>query len=284
MNLILDAAQNYMRRGWYVIPVPFRKKGPVTKEWQKLRLEQEDLSRYFNGVSQNIGVLVGGPSAIYDGDMDCPEAVALAPYFLPETCTFGRKSAKRSHWIFHVPKESHRTITYALKRGEKILELRGTGGQTVFPPSVHPSGEKVEFHDCRDPVKISYAELKARFDRLAVATLFARAWPRVAGTRQACALALSGALLRSGLEDYEAVDFIEAVATVAGDPEVDARKGTVVRTKEKMALGGSVYGWPKVAELFGDDVVDKARLWLGVAKIRQEVAVDPTGEIVMDEP
>ena len=50
------------------------------------------LPEYFNGAEQNIGVLLGDPSGhTVDVDLDCPEALALAGWFLPPTgCKFGR--------------------------------------------------------------------------------------------------------------------------------------------------------------------------------------------------
>lgn len=43
----LEAARNYVRRGWSVVPVPFKKKRPVLKEWEQLRLGENDLGQYF---------------------------------------------------------------------------------------------------------------------------------------------------------------------------------------------------------------------------------------------
>ena len=98
----LDAAHAYLDRyGWHSIPVPHRKKRPILEGWQNLRLSEEDLPSYFNGHPRNIGVLLGEPSGgLLDVDLDCPEAIQLAPYFLPETLTFGRESKLRSHWLY----------------------------------------------------------------------------------------------------------------------------------------------------------------------------------------
>jgi tetratricopeptide (TPR) repeat protein len=42
---VLAAAQAYLQRGWCAIPVPFRSKGPVLRDWQNLRLGFELLGR-----------------------------------------------------------------------------------------------------------------------------------------------------------------------------------------------------------------------------------------------
>src|SRR5690606_32784070 len=72
----------------------------------------------------NVGVRLGEPSGwLVDVDLDCAEAIALAPMFLPPTATFGRLSKPRSHWLYiaagcrtRKPSRSH-------------VELRSTGSQ-----------------------------------------------------------------------------------------------------------------------------------------------------------
>jgi Bifunctional DNA primase/polymerase, N-terminal len=81
---VIDAARTYLARGWYSIPVPFRGKAPTITGWQDLRLDEAQLSVYFNGAPSNIGVLLGLPSGgLVDIDLDCREAIMLADRFLP---------------------------------------------------------------------------------------------------------------------------------------------------------------------------------------------------------
>jgi hypothetical protein len=79
----LDAVLAYIRQGFAVVPIPYRSKGPVLDEWQKLRITAEDAPNYFNGAPQNVGVILGSASGLTDIDLDCLEAIAAAPYFLP---------------------------------------------------------------------------------------------------------------------------------------------------------------------------------------------------------
>src|SRR4051812_29754833 len=93
---VLDEAAAYARKGWRVVPVPHRGKNPgdaYGPGWQKARLAEVDLPAHFPpGRPMNVGVLLGEPSGgLTDADLDSPEAVLLAPAFLPDTsCRFGR--------------------------------------------------------------------------------------------------------------------------------------------------------------------------------------------------
>jgi Bifunctional DNA primase/polymerase, N-terminal len=97
----LDFALEYLRRGWSPVPVPFRGKAPLDKGWPELAITEGIARRYFNGEAQNIGIKLGEPSGgLADVDLDCAEAIAAAPYFLPRTLCFGRASKPRSHWLY----------------------------------------------------------------------------------------------------------------------------------------------------------------------------------------
>ena len=103
-----DMARSYIDLGWSVVPVPFRTKFPTIKAWQNLEITKIDIPKYFDGRPQNIGVLLGEKSGgLVDIDLDSPEAVKLAPYFLPKTeAIFGRHSKPASHWLYNCPYNS----------------------------------------------------------------------------------------------------------------------------------------------------------------------------------
>src|SRR5690606_25217523 len=154
-------------------------------------------------------LLLGPASGIVDVDLDCEEAVALAPHFLPPTCTFGRASAPRSHYLYRV---AERSASRRYEIGDEVLleyrdaSEKGTPLQTMIPPSVHPSGERVLFDAGADPseiAEIGATELQARAERLAAAAALARLWPRRSGGRHKAALALATVLAKSGLSVTE---------------------------------------------------------------------------------
>ncbi len=106
-----------------------------------------------------------------DVDLDHPRAVELASQFLPATpLMFGRSGKPRSHWLYRVTgpvvTQKHRS-----KSAGMIVELRSTGTQTVFPPSVHPSGEAIQWVDEEaEPAEIGPDELLAACKSLADAS------------------------------------------------------------------------------------------------------------------
>lgn len=260
-----DAALLYVRRGWAPIPLSYMKKDVVTKEWQNLRITEATLSRYFNGHPQNIGVLLGEPSGgLLDVDLDAPEAVELAPYLLPATsCVFGRRGKPCSHWLYKAVSLPVDTAKFQDPEGKMLVELRSTGCQTVFPHSVHPSGEAIEWVLAEEPAPIEGKELRERVARLAAAALLARHWPQ-SGSRQEAALALSGGLLRTGWSVEAAGHFVRAVAIAAGDEETAKRAAASEYTAKRLNQDRAATGWPTLAALVGERVVERVRDWLGI--------------------
>src|SRR6266566_4884974 len=167
----LDAAQEYVSRGWQPIPVPHRSKKPVLNGWPDLRLSAADLARHFNGQPSNLGILLGEPSGgLVDADLDCAEALYLAPAFLPPTGScFGRTSKRRSHWLYVVT-TAVGTEKFVDSDGDTTLvELRSTGAQTIFPGSVHEGGESITWDEGGKPAAIDAATLRRAVADLAVA-------------------------------------------------------------------------------------------------------------------
>ncbi len=258
----LALALNYIGRGWAPIPIAHCSKAPSLTDWPALRVTADQATEYFSGGPQNVGVVLGEPSAgLTDIDLDTPEAVALAPHFLPETCTFGRKSKLRSHWLFNCP--GAKTAKFKDIDGTMLVEIRSTGAQTVFPGSTHVGGEAIEFDDDQDPAPIEVGELERVVRRLAAAALLARHWPADGGRNDA-ALALAGALLRGGWEDDEAEEFIEAVAEAASDEESSQRAACVRCTRQKLEENEPTTGMPRLRELVGETAAKRFSEWLNL--------------------
>ncbi len=274
-NMTMTAwALSYLAKGFSPTPVAFEGKNPILPEWQTLRLTQADIAAHFNGVPRNIGILLGEPSnGVVDIDLDVPEAVLLAPYLLnPTGWRFGRAGSPESHWLYKAsPLEP--TARFQDPDGTVLVEHRSTGAQTVFPPSVHESGELIWWAAFDRPATIDGKVLKRDVSRLAAATSLARNWPKPGG-RQEAALALAGGLLRAAW-DLEAVKiFIGAISKVAGDEESEKRVSAAAYTKGKQIAGEPTTGWPKLAELLGQSVVDKVCRWLQIESSSGGVTVN----------
>lgn len=264
---VLPVARTYLARGWRVVPVPYRRKAPTLTGWPTLRLDAGDLEQHFNGRPSNLGVLLGAPSGgLVDVDLDAPEAVALAPRFLPPTNSrFGRASKRRSHWLYLadplVPTEKFEDTTGDAPA--MLVEIRTTGCQTVFPGSVHESGEPVEWDEDGALARGPGATLREAVAQLAAASLLARYWP-AEGARHDAALAAAGVFAHGGADVAVAVRIIAAAAKYAG---ADEHRADVIDTYEQHKRGEPVTGGPHLAEVLrggGARVVALLRRWLGL--------------------
>jgi hypothetical protein len=138
------------------------------RDWQRLRIASDlHLVKVFGRAHTNIGIILGEPSGwIVDIDLDCDEAIRLAPRILPPTLMFGRPSKPCSHWLYRSRVEQTEKWQGAAdpttKKAPMLLEMRSSGGQTVLPGSIHPSGELISWHDgAVEPTEIAPAELRA---------------------------------------------------------------------------------------------------------------------------
>lgn len=268
---ILDTAQIYLKRGWQPLPIPHRSKNPNFPGWQKLQTTEAELTNHFNGTQKNIGVLLH--NGLTDIDLDSPEAVKIADYFLPKTASvFGRAGKPRSHRLFYCKDGKFEKFNNPFLISSKdeterknacIVELRtGDGLQTVFPGSTHESGESIEWQSDGEPLQTDAKTLRRATARLAAACLISKSW-RV-GIRQDLALALSGALLRNGFSEAETNNFVRAVCIAANDDEISERLNAVKATAENLRKKRNIYGFPRFIELTDKKLVETVCKWLGI--------------------
>ena len=285
----LEIALAYVARNWNPVPVAFRDKKPIAGEgWQSIRIDAANARRFFDGGPQNIGVQLGPTSSgLTDVDLDCREALIVAPYLLPQTdAIFGRSSKRCSHCLY-VTNLAETTDRAVLKfadpnDGEVLVELRIGGhehaAQTVFPGSVHVSGEPTAWEKGGDgePAEVDGLQLEYRVRLVAVAALFARAWPGVGGRHDA-ALVVGGFLARAGVSGVDCALMIEAISRAAGDPEWRDRLRAVKDAQRHQVTTGRAYGLPKLAEVLGEKTAVKAAEWLGYSEQAAEGETEPQG-------
>jgi hypothetical protein len=268
-----EAAARYLRYGMCPIPVPAGSKVPGYPGWPDLRLTPDTVDHYFPpGQPLNLGILNGAPSGnLLDVDLDCEAARLVAPHLLPHTpWVFGRKSSREAHWIYRTDRALDvAQEAYEDPFGQVLVEGRGSGGQTIFPPSTHPCGEGINWSGplSGGPAEVELAVLLRLVREVAAAALLAQHWPSK-GSRDKAALALSGGLTRAGWDEERVSRFVRAVAVAAGDEEARMRAGKAAPTARKQQDDKNTTGWPTLASLlgeFGREVVDLAREWLGLA-------------------
>jgi len=170
------------------------------RKWQDLRASIEYLPNLFHDGPQNLGLILGDDSGLADVDCDTVEAIVAACILLPLTkMVHGRSSKRASHYFFCCDPAIPLTQFKDPIDNKMIVELRclkkdgSVGLQTVVPPSIHPSGERIEFEPGGDgyPANIDADELHRAVARVAAAALLARHWPEK-GSRHNAMLALAG--------------------------------------------------------------------------------------------
>jgi hypothetical protein len=253
----LYAAREMLAADIFPLPIKQGTKRPaVEKGWTELRLTVDDLSEpQFFGNGNGIGILLGiKPRPIADVDIDCAEALVVASLIpLPKTDRiFGRLSNPHSHYLYELPGEFESESFKDPLRESKdehpvIIELRGKGGQTVVPPSIHPSGEQVAWERKGNYGKTTLEVLRRPVAKIASAALFVRYWPRGYETRHA----LAGMLARAAWTEEATAEFVCAVVSVVQPDNREAR-ADVRNCYARLERSEEVSGLPKLEELFGE--------------------------------
>lgn len=261
---------NWIRKhNFRPVPLHHQSKAALIRDYISLDYQppSDDLWRRDNyGVGCVTGPAHKGP---VDIDLDCIEAIKLAPFFLPHTpAIFGRKSKPRSHYIYRVDASAHDKKAFLDPVTKTcLLEIRADGGhQTVFPGSIHEdTGELIEWDttnlDPEVPV-IPADELAKACSRLAMACLVARhIW--MAGNHNEPTKFLSGTLFRLEWTQDDVERLIEALMAFDGDTD-KSRIPTVRNTYKKGLNGNKIAGSGVMRKhLQNDELCDRILEWAG---------------------
>jgi putative DNA primase/helicase len=202
-----DLIRYYDNEGIKQVRLDGRTRKPIDPDWQRKTIPLEEMEKHVRrdgGVGWQCGEVSGWLSA---ADMDWPEAMRLAPRFLPETLQGAKGDEEPSHSFYRSPGLGFKTFK-GLDNSE-IISLKasnnGRGHQVVVAPSVHPTKGPYHFVGGYNPAAIAEVdkdELRKRVGMLAVASLIARHLPpskeEGGGGRHELALALPGYMLRNG--------------------------------------------------------------------------------------
>src|SRR5262249_9100315 len=117
-----------------------------------------------------------------------------------------------------------------------------------------------------EPAPAGADDLVWRVRLVAAAALLVRYWP-AEGARHHAALALAGMLERAGWELEQGKTFLVAGATGAEDKEFKDRLRGAASTAQRIAAGNPATGAPTLAQIVGDEVVDRVREWLRLTSL-----------------
>lgn len=158
-NTLLAAALEYAALGWRVVPLHNLKsdgtctckngarcenpgKHPRPIGWQnEASNNAETVERWWRRWPlANVGVAMGQGSGLVDFECDSADEeqilIALFSGDFPVTACFS--SSRGRHWLFQWRPDLPGEATY--KIGKLVIRVGNRGAQSVFPPSLHPSG------------------------------------------------------------------------------------------------------------------------------------------------
>jgi predicted P-loop ATPase len=288
----LALALDLIARGIKPVPVKPGKKSPDIPEWPSLSITAENAAQYFCGGELNVGAIMGPRSGgLTDIDLDCAEAVALAPHFLPEThAIYGRAGKRKSHYLYtcHDP-DPKAWIKLLDENKATIVELRlgggGKGSQSMAPGSRHPSGEVYAWDEDGERGAFSCAQLKAADVKIAVGVVLMRHWPEESG-RHDTALGIGGFLARAGWTPDEIHHFVDVICRETGGEEwAHDHARTARESAVAFASGASeTRGYPWMAATFEEKVAKHVAKLVGYraseSKTSEGFEVDAQGRKV----
>jgi hypothetical protein len=258
-----------------VVPLHPVSKSAAVPNYTSSDYQSPDDALWYRNPGYGVG-LVTEDCGLIDVDLDCPEAVFFAERLLPPTDgIFGRPGKPRSHRLYLCldPLGFNRMAwTDSVTRGlakDVILELRGSGHQTVAPGSLHEgTGERITWANGKPPdgLPVHLAAIYLKGCKLVAAgVLLARHW--APGSRNHLCLWVTGMLCYYGWETADIELFMTTIIEFTGDEDRANRMKNVRATITKFEAGKPVGGLGKLRELLGDGVADQLQNWLGSEKV-----------------
>jgi hypothetical protein len=260
---MIDAAQvreSLLKNELVVFASDYGKKA-VAESWTirlKKQVKQLDQFKDFS----NYNIVTGGDTLIVDNDLDCPEALKLADYFLPSTkLEFGRESTPRAHRLFKVIdlSKKHTRKFFDFKGDEKsmLVEIRANKHYTMALGQ-YDNGEKVVWNSIGQPTEIHWDTLNKAAALLSVACVILRKYPKE-GMRNEYIKLMIAALWQHKVEKEDCIKIITACTAAAQDEDRSARVEDIYKRERTE----QIQGLPKLAEQFNwseDEVKDFKKL------------------------
>jgi Protein of unknown function (DUF3987)/Bifunctional DNA primase/polymerase, N-terminal len=259
---VKESVLDYLQQGWTLMRLPPHSKEPYKgKSWDAYKITNDNVHTLTE--RDNLGVIFSGAGRLKDFDLDYQEAADLAQAVGLEGAAFGRGSVI-GHYLFDAPGCEAKKFELPEAKGfsyprelpihngepsRTVLEIRGNDNTfTMFPPSIHPCGEKLEWVGVkRKPVATTAEELRALAGRHAVAAAVLYFYPDDASARYDTRMALTGALTRSGMPAGDVTTYVQQVAKLGGDPKW--KEDHTKRTEKRLQEDKKVTGLTKLIEV-----------------------------------
>lgn len=270
-----SAARHYWSLGLDPIPFTSYQENSLVSRETPFKWTPEEIDRNF-GADDNVGLALGDRSGnLIDVDLDWEEASHVSMETMEDLPPFGRTSARYSHRLakgklpkgvicFKIPDNAAHLFD---AERLTVLELRGNGHQAMVPPSLHPTGEHLEWELGFDGVpEVDGEQLIQDAGLTAFLAVVARVYPRAPSNRDNICLTLAGALLRAGHHPGDVDVYVEKVAWVGCDEEYDERGDTANAALFRLWSGQDIGDISSLCKQLGiEPMADTLREWLGIS-------------------
>ena len=157
MTDTLPTALDYAAKGWRIVPIRPGEKRPALHNWTvTASKDPQQITDWFTGpfADHGIGIATGPESGIFVLDVDITDTKAgdetlndLEQLYgrLPETLIAITGSGGWHIYLNYPPDLEIRND--AGRRLGPGLDIRGTGGQVVAPPTIHPNGNAYQWDE-----------------------------------------------------------------------------------------------------------------------------------------
>lgn len=260
-RLVRADAIKYISEGLFPTPVGAGSNHPYLVGWPGLEFTETTVHAYF---SDDANIALVHRDGIVGIDPDHPIARRIAGRFLPPTHRIsGRKSAGASRYYYRLPSDRPaKSRSFSHPKAGMLVELLGDRSASLAPPSVHKSGEVVEWLNEGELGTTTYGALLNCTVLIAIATLLAHFYP-APGLRHEYTLAYAARLLKDGVTPDDLRFVTESLCEVAADPELPSRLADGASTSARLSAGEPVTAPGRLDELAGAVVERYITRWLG---------------------
>lgn len=221
---MLEAALQYLKRGWNLIPVAQNKHPYLTswKEYQSKKVTEKEVREWWTKwPNANIAILTGAISDIVVIDADSIVGIeSIKPYLTTETLTVTTGGGGKHYYFQHPGTTVMIPCTVRFLPG---IDSRGDGGYVVVPPSLHRSGRRYSW----DSGAMDAADIPTQLLELlrgpSVPSGSIKEWASEIpeGHRDDELTRRAGYLLRTGMSATKCLSIIDAINTIHCKPPLE---------------------------------------------------------------